>query len=137
MVRVASDGRCYQDGGIEIDLHRPVASLIRSSRLTSTIASQLKPLGAWPWCTQTPFSCHRSLLLHWTQGDTFHMFFQDQLGAFAKLEAIANWLWEDNATGFVNLECHGIVNGNALCRDGHLKVAATAEGKLGGGRGGF
>jgi hypothetical protein len=23
------------------------------------------------------------------------MFFQDQLGAFAKPEAIANWLWED------------------------------------------
>jgi len=38
------------------------------------------------------------------------MFFQDQLGAFAKPEAIASWLWVADMTGFVNLAWHGTYN---------------------------
>jgi hypothetical protein len=45
---VASDGRCHQDGGIEIGPHSPEAPLICWSRMVSTMVSQSKPLGAWP-----------------------------------------------------------------------------------------
>ena len=49
VVQVAGDRSCDQDGGIEIGFHSPEASLICSSRMVSTIVSQLRPLGAWPW----------------------------------------------------------------------------------------
>jgi hypothetical protein len=48
VVRVAGDRSCDQDGGIEIGFHRPEASLICSSRMVSTMVSQLKPLASGP-----------------------------------------------------------------------------------------
>jgi len=41
-------------------------------------------------------------------------FLQAKLGAFAELQAIAKGLGENDATGFVNLESHGICNGKCI-----------------------
>jgi len=58
---------------------------------------------------------HGGLLLNGPQRQAFSMFFQAKLGAFAELEAIAKGLGENDATGFVDLESHGIYNGIWHC----------------------
>jgi hypothetical protein len=39
-----------------------------------------------------------------TKHQAIWMFFEGQLGTFAKLQAISNWFGEDDTTGFVNSE---------------------------------
>ncbi len=55
MMDMVRNRRGNQNGCIQVDLHRPTMSFIRSSSTLSVSRSQSKPRGALPVCTRTPF----------------------------------------------------------------------------------